>query len=202
MILLSTWNLKYNRYCMKNLARNQCLYFGPSVSPCRNSAAVGSRGMFWNASLAIAASRCVAFLFRKVMRILFLRGLDLEDQCLDPLEKQRTREDRPAVDDERRRRDLRRHSSSGDSGLSRSTSTCPTSAWMRSRRLPSKAFSRSGFASMSRDRKARKSPRTGSCTSSGDTRSRMTAPSGWTEDRSLSRLPSFSTPRMGSGTVV
>lgn len=42
MTLLSAWNLKNSRYCMTNFARNQCLYFGPSVDIATSSQLPGA----------------------------------------------------------------------------------------------------------------------------------------------------------------
>ena len=90
-------------------------------------------------------------------RIFLLQRLDLLDERLDLIQEKGVIKNRPAVY-KRWGGIALAHSSSADSGASRSASTLPTSDWMRATRLAR----RSGWLAMSRVRKPRNWPSTGS----------------------------------------
>src|SRR5690606_19921695 len=107
-------------------------------------------------------------------RVLALKRLDLRGQGVKLVEEDRVSEEGPVVDDQRGAA----HSSSADSGASRTTSTPPTSAWMRCARPASTAWSRSGCSAMSRARKPRNGISAGSSPSPGAARVSTTSPFG------------------------
>src|SRR6056297_2767202 len=96
-----------------------------------------------------------------------LTRLKLLDQPFELVQKERMRINRPSVYDKGRLSGhaIAAHSSSSDSGASRSTSTSPTSAARRSCKAPSNARMRSGCALISASTKSRKAPSTGSSSS-------------------------------------
>src|SRR6056297_3771934 len=89
------------------------------------------------------------------------------DQPFELVQKERMRINRPSVYDKGRPcgHVIAAHSSSGDSGASRSTSTSPTSAARRPCKAPSNARMRSGCALISASTKSRKAPSAGSSSS-------------------------------------
>src|SRR6056297_3004241 len=110
--------------------------------------------------------------FRRVflapgLRIACLTRLDLFNQPFELIQKERMRINRPSVYDKGRPcgHAIAAHSSSSDSGASRSMSTSPTSAARRSCKAPSHARMRSGCALISASTKSRKAPSTGSSSS-------------------------------------
>jgi len=87
-------------------------------------------------------------------RVLLLQGLDLPHQRFNLRQEQWMGEDRPAMNDQGLG-PPHAHSSSSNRAASRSTSTPPTSDWMRWTRPASTACSRSGWRVMSAARKPR-----------------------------------------------
>src|SRR6056297_2601792 len=110
--------------------------------------------------------------FRRVflvpgLGIASLTRLYLLDQPFELVQKEWVRINRPSIHDKGRLggHAIAAHSSSSDSGASRSTSTSPTSAARRSCKAPSNARMRSGCALISASTKSRKAPSTGSSSS-------------------------------------
>src|SRR6056297_2381708 len=101
------------------------------------------------------------------LRIACLTRFNFLDQPFELVQKERMRINRPSVYDKGRPcgHAIAAHSSSSDSGASRSMSTSPTSAARRSCKAPSHARMRSGCALISASTKSRKAPSAGSSSS-------------------------------------
>src|SRR5690606_15492032 len=104
-----------------------------------------------------------------------LEGLGVLRQRTGPCEALRLNAGRAAVDEQRRGL-VEARSAYADNGASRSTSMPLVNDWSRCTKLGSMAWSRSGWLAMSRARKPRNWPSTGSFSAEGCARVSTTSP--------------------------